>query len=542
MIKDNNKLTITNENNENKKIEAEIKGFPELSENVYKLYDQDKTRIRFLSNKELLRVLMNPKYVNNLRILLSMVNLNKIDYFKQLREMKFFGNPLTDFVMKDLNTNNVFGLITSTIDKTGKFPSMQWIVNILELPYDKDFFDEYLFNEEDLRYEINQKINLYIKNCYKQLSYQLKDYSDDITPILNTIIHINRKFKFIEQQDLDDNTFDNLEEFINKKKEDVILSTGIKELDEKNVKLAKGKISTLFAYTGSFKTMFCTNVAYNIINNHGNVLYISLEICKEEMYINFLSRHSYSFNKKISHSDIKNNQINDEEKKFLFKKIHPDFKDKLLNHLIVYDETNINQNTYANFNLLFRNAEKQFVEKTGHSVDLIIIDHLNLLKFGNKNAQNDYSAVNHWMSFFRKKCICFLEENNQVAFLCSCQSSREGYKKAKGKKEYDLTCIAEGNEIERSSQYVLSILSLDEDRKKNIVKMQVLKSRDNEPLKELIKINIVAKYYLFGVENKTKVEKDKYDNINNDKNVTEIFNNNTIPNSKKEVVVKDVKE
>ena len=46
--------------------------------------------------------------------------------------------------------------------------------------------------------------------------------------------------------------------------------------------------------------------------------------------------------------------------------------------------------------------ENEFIKRTGHGVDLLIVDHINLLKFSEERKMNDYAAVNHWMSYFRK--------------------------------------------------------------------------------------------------------------------------------------------
>lgn len=551
MTEEFNKIVNTNNiettEEKNKKLEQdikeEIKGFPELSESVYNLYDQDKTRIRFSNNRSILRALMDPSKVDDLRVLLSIVNLNKVDYYKQLLEIKYFRNGDFEFCNGGAKAEQIYKHINCTLDKKNEFPSIQWLVNELGLPYSREFFDEYLLNEEDLIYEINIRINKYIEAGYKQLSKELDGYSGDTMPIRQRLDSINKKYKLINIADNINDKFDSLSEYISQKKDEVLLSTGIKELDDRNVKLSKGKISTVFAYTGSYKTMFCTNVAYNIIKNKGNILYVSLEICKEEMYINFLSRHSNEFGIKISHSEIKNNEISEEDKKYLFDAIYPDFKQRYKEHLIVYDETDIGNNTYSKFNKLFSNADEMFIKNTGHGIDLIVIDHLNLLKFGNDNkAQNDYSVVNHWMSYFRKNCINFLNKDKQVGFLCACQSSRDGYKKAIKPGKYNLTSIAEGNEIERSSQYVLSILTLDDDRQNNKTRMQILKSRDSASDDSIINIYLEPKYYLFGVEMKNKPKKDdKYSNIKNSSIMVNVFNsgNSSYQTKIKEVVVNE---
>ncbi len=506
---------------EEAKKEDLIKGFPELSEFVYNHFNPSETKLRFSDNRSILRAIMDPYKVPDLRILLSLFYLEDKRLLNRIISTGYF-NMRKNYHFSSEKYKTLFKDIVLKLRRTGKPPTFQCVVNLLGLPYSKEFFDEYLLTEDETIEYINKKLFEWKQGYFKKA---LKDF--DYNPN-----KIDSKIKFL--QDLSTfhifnttfDSFDSLEEFVDKKENEVQLSTGVKELENKNVKLSKGKISTVFAYTGSYKTMFCTNVAYNIINTKGNILYISLEICKEEMYINFLSRHSNSFDKKISHSCVKNNTISDEDKKYLFEKVYPDFKEKLKKHLIVYDENDIGNNTYSNFFKLFSQANDQFKKDTEHGIDLIIIDHLNLLKFGKEiKSQNDYSVVNHWMSFFRKQCINFIGSNEQVGFLCACQSSREGYKKAvqSNDKKYNLTSIAEGNEIERSSQYVLSILTLDEDRLENKTRMQILKSRDAATDDSTMEIYLEPEYYMFGVETKNKpLKEDKYSNLNNKTIISEL--------------------
>lgn len=507
---------------EQEKLKEEIKGYPEFNEKVFQLYDSEATTARFKNQKSLLRALFQPNGKLPLKILLSITALNREDYFEELLEKKVYTHENL-LNMKD--TQMAFDYIKDYYEANNKLPSLKSLVNFIGLHYSKEFFDEYLFDEQDLEYQLKEIYKKQMSAEYRQISESLRQYDGPAETVIDDLTNANDKWTLPTFQD----SFDDLQEYVESKKGEITLSSGIKELENQNFALYKGKISTVFAYTGSFKTMFCSNTAYNIINNGGNVLYISLEVSKSEMYINFLSRHSYNFDKKISHSDIKTNRISDNDKKYLFDTIYPDFKDRLKDHLIVYDETDISINSYAVFNKLLSQADKEFIKNTGQGIDLIIIDHLNLLKFSSgERTLNDYSAVNHWMSYFRKNCMDFLGQKKQVAILCACQSSREGYKKAVKNNKYDLTSIAEGNEIERSSQFVLSIFTTAEDRKDNLTQMQILKARDDKPAEtDTISIGLDPKYYAFGVEGiatkeETKDSEDEYADVGNHSNAAAI--------------------
>ena len=467
----------------------------------------------------MLRAMLSSSELNDLRLLLSIVETKNVDYFNQLISDQIVGSDY--FPIQSQNTKKVFDGMVRWINIYRKFPSIKTLVMYIGLPYSVEFFNEYLYEETLVDTIIEQRYSKLRETYCKCIS----DYLRDNSCVSEELIQALNQLDYMTIPPSSDTSFDKLRETIENQQEDVNLSTGIKILDENNAFIKKGKISTVFAYTGSFKTMFCSNTAYNIMKNNGNVLYLSLEINKAEMYMNFLSRYSYEFDRKISHSDIKNNALDYDDKDYLFNTIYPEFSDKLKSHLIVFDETDIPSNTYATFSKLLLQADNSFIKRTGHGIDLVIVDHLNLLKFDSgEKAYNDYSAVNHWMSYFRKNAVNFLEQKREIAILCACQSSREGYKNAVKNKQYDLTGIAEGNEIERSSQLVLSIFTTDRDREENRTKMQILKSRDNKPTTELLLVGLEPKYYTFGLE----VEQPEYNNDDNDEesydNDSEIIN------------------
>lgn len=501
--------------NEQEALKEEIKGYPEYNEAITKIYKLEDIIPRFKTEKNMLRAMLSSSELNDLRLLLSIVETKNVDYFNQLISDQIVGSDY--FPIQSQNTKKVFDGMVRWINIYRKFPSIKTLVMYIGLPYSVEFFSEYLYEESLIDTIVEQRYSK-LRETYCRC---ISDYLRENSCVSEELMQALTQLDYMTIPPSSDTSFDNLRETIESQQEDVNLSTGITILDENNAFIKKGKISTVFAYTGSFKTMFCSNTAYNIMKNNGNVLYLSLEINKAEMYMNFLSRYSYEFDKKISHSDIKNNTLDYDDKDYLFNTIYPDFNDKLKSHLIVFDETDIPSNTYATFSKLLLQADNSFTKRTGHGIDLVIVDHLNLLKFDSgEKAYNDYSAVNHWMSYFRKNAVNFLDQKREIAILCACQSSREGYKAALKNGGYDLTGIAEGNEIERSSQLVLSIFTTDIDREANQTKMQILKSRDNKPTTNSLLVGLEPNYYTFGLE----VEQPEY---NNDDNNEESYDNDS---------------
>lgn len=493
------------------KLTEEIKCYPEINEKYLKLINPKQEQIRFSSKVSLLRTLLEGKNNLNCKMLISILEYYDVDYFKKL---------INDGILKESNYNQLynyfFRYICDFIAKYNILPTIKIAVSNLDIPYSKEFFDDFILERTMVDEKIKSQYIELQKNLAISLSQELSNRKitfEDYTQRLN---EINQKYSI---SSINDN-FDELKEIINSKEEGSILSTGIKEFDDNKVLLQKGKVATVLAYTGDFKTMFSTNVAYHNIQDGKNVLYLSLEIAKEDMYCNFISRHSYGTDNKISHSDLKLNKLEDENYE-KFNKVYDDFKAKLKSHLLIIDETDIKNYSFEDMDQLLSLANTQFINKTNKGIDLIIVDHLNLFKFGALGG-NDYSIVNHWMSYFRSNSINFLKQKQKVATLCVCQSSRDGYRQAQKDKEYSLTSIAEGNEIERASSLVLSIFTDNTLRNDNEVYLQVLKLRDQAFNNLSFYIGIRPEYYTFGVNKDDKSNLDfDYSNYENNIKVFE---------------------
>jgi replicative DNA helicase len=372
------------------------------------------------------------------------------------------------------------------------------------------FRDNRLLSDEELSELDNENIvdkldetveryqNLYYrKSVVDSITNWIADFNlgkeCDTETVLSAFETLNQTTSEIED------TLETLEEKYNEVSDNTIISSGIKRIDEYGATFMKGTINTVFGYTGSFKTMYCSNMAYQAIKQGLNVCYLSLEISATNMYYNMLSRYSQEdeFNIKIEHSKTKNKTLLDSESKYLFNIILPEFKKELANHLIILDESKLNSGNYSTMTAILKKVDDEFIKTTNKGIDVVVVDHINLLKFNNYECMNDYSKVNHWMSFFRKNCINFVNRNKPVCFVIVAQSSRSGYEKATAKEGiYTLDAIAEANEIERSSSVVLSIYTDAEIKKNNSALVQVLKGRDCGEMVEPICIRVVPEYYL----------------------------------------------
>lgn len=280
--------------------------------------------------------------------------------------------------------------------------------------------------------------------------------------------------------------------------------TGIGPIDESTGGIYPGTLTTIMGYTGAYKTLSAVNITYSAINAGKNVCYVSLEVPKEHLLYDILSRHSNNtkFSRAVGHFDMKKHKLSENDKNLVFKTILEDYKE-IKGKALFLDESDIKSYTKLGLEQLFREADKMLVDLTGHGVDLLIIDHAQLLKFNESgfNLKDPYQVVNYYTSFLRQQSISFLGTGRQVATIVLSQTSREGYKSAvKRQGQYDLTALAEANELERASQNVIG-LYLDESLKNSKqVKVQVLKARDGATMPEPVTVFADPEFYILGAD------------------------------------------
>ena len=129
---------------------------------------------------------------------------------------------------------------------------------------------------------------------------------------------------------------------------------------------------------------------------------------------------------------------------------------------------------------------------------ILFIDHAQLLKYYS-NTSDGISAVDR----FVKKMTDMAVELDlkgydfRVCFLS--QINRDSYKKALRRSgTYDLTALAEYNELERSGAYIITLFSTDELKSVNEVRIQILKSRLGATLEEPISVFVDPAYAVVG--------------------------------------------
>lgn len=256
------------------------------------------------------------------------------------------------------------------------------------------------------------------------------------------------------------------------------------------------------------KTTYATNIAYEAIKMNKNCVYFSLEMSAYDMYIKWLSRHSFNKHIRIEHRDIKLHKLDEDNRRYLFEDIYIDLKNTYKPHLHIVDETQIYSYTTDGFSVLLNDIDKLFIEETGHGIDVVFVDHIQLLKFdeSNRKTTSETTIINYWVDYFRKQCMNFLNTKRQIVIILLSQANREGWKNAKHENRkkgivagnYELTALAEANELERASSMVISVFTSDPLKAIRQAKVQLLKCRDGQTMEDAVCVFADLAYYAFG--------------------------------------------
>lgn len=315
------------------------------------------------------------------------------------------------------------------------------------------------------------------------------------------------------ESNLDDNFYEKLTEEDNTERG---VEFGIPCIDDLYRGILPGDIITIAGYTGSMKTTLSANLAYNAITKGKNVLYLSLEVSKEDLTFGLLSRHSLvSGEESITRKDIKEFANKHKEK---FKKLVDSYTE-LEGKIRIIDEKDITTYSTTAFNDVIEKVNEELVEKTGKKIDIIILDHIQLLKFNDSKSamDNPYLLINYYTSYFREKAA-----REGYAVILVSQTSRTGYEYAvKHNGQYLETGLAEANELERASTCIVTVFTTEGGKGSNEITVQLLKNRFGEKMDKPSQATLLAPYFMVG--NGVSLETEKAGAVFNNTDISDLF-------------------
>ena len=279
------------------------------------------------------------------------------------------------------------------------------------------------------------------------------------------------------------------------------IKTGIAPVDEAIGGLKAGQVSVVAGFTGMGKSICSVSIMHSAIEQGYNVCYISLELSSQHLAYNMISRHSLDpkFSKKVEHRDMKSKSLSRTDWDYVEKEIIPDLMN-MPGKFYILDEQDIEHYDYFSFDNKLQEIENLCFEETGKGLDLIIVDHIQMLAFSDQNSKlSENTVINRWCNYFRSQCLDFLKSKRQVHVILVAQINRQGYlKAAKNHGMYDMTALKEANEIETCASVIIGVFSDTSLIASNQTMIGILKNRDGSRFGDAIQVPANYPYQLIG--------------------------------------------
>lgn len=298
---------------------------------------------------------------------------------------------------------------------------------------------------------LTQKKNSFLSTKFAILSDKVRGrgLSDDDTMEV---------YRLLAESESDDDYVpisENFKDIYEKQEKLVGISFLSQELDNLTGGITPGQICTILGAPGSMKTTYSSNIAYNAVKSGKNVLYLSLEEPARQLFSKWMSRCSIDRKLPIPQQDIVQAKLDEKQKKVLYDTV--DYFNEYEGKLYIIDEQNLSDYSLTTLESKFKLVDKLAREETGHGVDLLVVDHIQLLKFA-LTDRDTIATINFYVSFFRQQSLSWLHEKKQIAIILLSQANREGYAYAqKNQGQYLTQHVAEASEVERASAYIISV-------------------------------------------------------------------------------------
>lgn len=426
-----------------------------------------------------------------------LVNLCSVDYSIARDCIDMLGGNLqkASFVIND-NDIAAVKIFSDLMSKTGNVPSLDLLKSSLvgyDLTTDVQSSDVMGMS----RILIRKAKNYAACDNLKVLADEVKNngITNDIADKLSNVL----KSDAVETKYV--NVKETISDFYEKSVDNSGIKTGIEVIDKEIGGLKAGQCSVIGGFTGMGKSICSVSIMHSAIEQGYNVCYISLELSKEHLMFNLMSRHSLEpkFSKKIEHRDLKSKTLSEEDWKFTKEKILPDF-DTLPGKFYILDEQDIEAYNYFAFDNKLQEIENLCIKETGKGIDLVIVDHVQMLAYSDQGSRlSENTVINRWCNYFRSNCLDFLKSKRQIHVILVAQINRQGYLKAvKRNGMYDMTALKEANELETCAAVILGIFSDTSLIVSNQAKVGILKNRDGNRASEAYTVPADFPHQLIG--------------------------------------------
>lgn len=340
----------------------------------------------------------------------------------------------------------------------------------------------------------------------------IKELSEEYGISSEEYINILNEKKLKNEVDLSVESID-LDEEVKNTSSSVKLLTGIPDIDNLTKGLGTG-VHVLAGFRKCCKSTLALNLIYRALNEGLNVCLLSLEMSKIDIINTLVSLHSFEVDPKsaITRDELALQYQLDREQynNYLYSFM------SLPGNLIIYTENDLENNakshkdftyTESNLNDMFNKANKSCYNKTGESVQVLVVDNINCIRTWGIGTTGE-KAYSKASNFFRKSALNFgdmlqdEEENSYgntpVICLLLCQINRTGGKEALYNGFYPDSCIAETVNIERDATTIIPIYTNQMYIESNIALIKLEASRYSKAMLGPVDIPIHLEYGKLG--------------------------------------------
>lgn len=258
------------------------------------------------------------------------------------------------------------------------------------------------------------------------------------------------------------------------------LQTGVRELDNVLKNLSYGTNNFIAAPPKCGKTTAAISLAYDGLMHRGmNVVYLTLEVKPEDIFANLFARHAKEIGTNLNAQKIKLHLLDENERQVLglVQQNFIEFMEKVGGHISVIANHDLPEMTIPAF--------KRFLDTKAEewgSVDLVVIDHCNLLQFYKmKGVADAKERINTWIKATTDMAKGF--QNGTGFILVSLmQINRQGANLLRRGGTPSFEILADANEAERSAHTCTVLYSNPEMIMSKQVRCYLLANRNGAPL------------------------------------------------------------
>ena len=416
-------------------------------------------------------------------------------------------DSMIDLLLQSLTIDSKNSYDQASIDKISKF---YWLcknrlngevpsIETLKKEFPELIFDNVTKIDDDLT--LSDYIAIYCSTKKQQyISNKFMNYADTVRSQGLSDVLVEDIYKAISVSEIDTD-FSNIKDSFLSMYDNQVVFDGISfqcsELDKLTGGLGEGQLCTVLGASGSMKTTYTSNLAFGALKKGKNVLYLTLEESPFQLYCKWLSRASVDVGKPLPAIDIIQHKLEKKDLDILENEVKP-YLDGLDGKVYFVGEQDLSSYALTSLESTFKSIDRLAIEETGHGIDLVVVDHIQLIKFA-VTSMDPTTVINMYVSFFRQQSLSWLHSKRAVSIILLSQANRDGATYAmRHDGMYLATHVAEASEVIRASAYIISVYTDANTQVSKQLKIGAVKLRGSQLPTTTMTVYADGAYYHVG--------------------------------------------